>query len=241
MIEAALALADAEGLEGLTVRRVTSQLGVTPMALYSHVADKHALLDALADHVWADASALAGAPVADPWQDLRAIVDALVTAMCRHPVVAPLLPERFAAGEASLDLGERALGVLTRLGFDAHHAADLAKWLLSSAMALVVSQPGIAIPDRRERDRVARTKRGALLALPPDRYPLTIAAADAFTDCEDPAGYIALGVELLIGGVRATAPAAVGMTVVDDDRTREQDERRVDPVGDGGDPGDGGR
>ncbi len=97
-----------------------------------------------------------------------------------------------------------------------------ASWL-SSAMPLVVSQPGIAIPDREERDRVARTKRGALLALPPDRHPLTIAAADVFTDCEDPAGYLALGVELLIGGVRATAPAAVGMTVVDDDRAREED------------------
>src|SRR5215472_7006529 len=48
----AIALADAEGLEALTIRRLSRGLGVTPMALYWHFRTKDDLLDALADQIW---------------------------------------------------------------------------------------------------------------------------------------------------------------------------------------------
>ncbi len=45
----ALALADAQGLEALTMARVAERLGVTPMALYRHVANKAGLLDGVVE------------------------------------------------------------------------------------------------------------------------------------------------------------------------------------------------
>jgi TetR/AcrR family tetracycline transcriptional repressor len=182
VLAAALDLADAEGLGGVTIRRLAKELGVTAMALYWHVADKQALLDAMADRLWVDAWTLAGTPSADdPWGDLRRIVTALVTTLRRHPMVATLLPSRFVESDASLELTEWSLDVLARLGF-ADRAADLAKWLCGSAMTLVTNQPGIAIPDPAVRAAASRTKRAALSALPPDRFPRLIASADSFAD-----------------------------------------------------------
>src|SRR6266536_2501030 len=50
----ALALADAEGLDALTVRRLAQELGVTPMALYWHFRSKEELLTGLATQIWGE-------------------------------------------------------------------------------------------------------------------------------------------------------------------------------------------
>ena len=52
VVERGLALADAEGLDALTIRRLATELGVTPMALYWHFRNKEELLAALGDQVW---------------------------------------------------------------------------------------------------------------------------------------------------------------------------------------------
>ena len=54
MVDRALALADAHGLEALTIRRLAQDLGVTPMALYWHFRSKEELLAALGDRVWTE-------------------------------------------------------------------------------------------------------------------------------------------------------------------------------------------
>ncbi|WP_082557021.1 TetR/AcrR family transcriptional regulator [Modestobacter sp. Leaf380] len=51
VLVAAVALADETGLAGLSMRRLAQELGVVPMALYKHVADKEALLDGMVDLV----------------------------------------------------------------------------------------------------------------------------------------------------------------------------------------------
>ena len=50
----ALAIADAEGIEAVTIRRLATELGVTPMALYWHFRTKEDLLAGLADRVLDD-------------------------------------------------------------------------------------------------------------------------------------------------------------------------------------------
>ena len=44
-----MALADASGVESLSMRRLAQELGVVPMALYKHVANKEELLDGMVD------------------------------------------------------------------------------------------------------------------------------------------------------------------------------------------------
>ncbi len=70
VVDAAFALADSDGLEALTMRRLGARLGVEAMSLYNHVPSRRELLDAIADRVWAAAdtpSALAAALAAHPW------------------------------------------------------------------------------------------------------------------------------------------------------------------------------
>ena len=52
MVEAAIALADANGLEAVTMRAVAERLGVSPMTLYTYVPGKAELLDLMLDALW---------------------------------------------------------------------------------------------------------------------------------------------------------------------------------------------
>jgi AcrR family transcriptional regulator len=54
VLRAAAELADREGVEGLSMRRLAAELGVVPMALYKHVANKDELLDGMIDFVVAE-------------------------------------------------------------------------------------------------------------------------------------------------------------------------------------------
>src|SRR6187431_559655 len=51
VLQAAVELADREGPDGLSMRRLAAELGVVPMALYKHVANKDELLDGMIDVV----------------------------------------------------------------------------------------------------------------------------------------------------------------------------------------------
>ena len=55
IVEAAVAVVDEVGLSGLTIRRIAGELGVSPMAIYSHVADKAELIDLFVDFVVGEA------------------------------------------------------------------------------------------------------------------------------------------------------------------------------------------
>src|SRR6201982_1385077 len=52
--ENALKLADADGLDALTIRKLAQHLGVTPMALYWHFRSKEDLLEGVAEQVWGE-------------------------------------------------------------------------------------------------------------------------------------------------------------------------------------------
>ncbi|HWF73347.1 MAG TPA: TetR family transcriptional regulator [Solirubrobacteraceae bacterium] len=213
VLDVAMGLADTEGLEAITFRRLAEQFEVTPMALYWHFEDKDALLGALADRLWVHAAeALTGSlaqlpPDDDGWGQLRLTLDALVDAMRPHPAVAELVPTRVLESEAGREVTELTLGFLEDQGFDGVHASDLGLFILSSAVMLVTTQTGSEIPEPGERAEHQRRKRIALASLPPERYPHIIACAGYLTDCESPDSYFAHGCEAIIAGVRAQAPA----------------------------------
>src|SRR6201987_4268065 len=90
VVERALALADAGGLEAITIRRLAQELGVTPMALYWHFKNKDELLLGLTDHVMADVRADRSAT--DPWPtQVPAMAEALGRAMPAPPCLPDLL------------------------------------------------------------------------------------------------------------------------------------------------------
>ncbi|HEY0117308.1 MAG TPA: TetR/AcrR family transcriptional regulator [Cellulomonas sp.] len=83
ILATALALADESGLEAVTMRAVAARVGITPMALYRHVADKEALLDGVLETAFAEA-ALPDARL--PWDERLTSLAAEVRAIGhRHP------------------------------------------------------------------------------------------------------------------------------------------------------------
>jgi AcrR family transcriptional regulator len=206
VVTMATAVVDAEGIDALTIRHLAQELGVTPTALYWHFADKQALLDAVADQLWRDALARIDTQRTDDvWTQLRASFAAMISVFDEHPDLAALAPTRVLECEAGLDLSEGVLGLLAQAGFDERGAANAARLLLSSAVMLVTSQPGAAVPDADERAQLMRNKRARLMTLDPARYPRIEAVADYLIDCDDETGAsYDLGVDLLMAGLKAS-------------------------------------
>src|SRR5580698_4105931 len=77
VVERALKLADADGLDALTIRKLAQELGVTPMALYWHFRSKDDLLVGLAERLWSEID-LTVDPSA-PWSaQLRELLQSLI-------------------------------------------------------------------------------------------------------------------------------------------------------------------
>lgn len=84
IIAAALALLDEEPAAGLTMRALASKLNVTPMSLYNHVADRAALLRAVADRVYADVLEDQNTSL-DHLPEVRRLLLRYYDAVARHP------------------------------------------------------------------------------------------------------------------------------------------------------------
>jgi AcrR family transcriptional regulator len=201
----AIALADAEGLDALTIRRLAQELGVTPMALYWHFRNKEELLTGLADQFWSEIDT--DVDEAAPWPaQLRAMLESLVQVLRTHPSASQLLIAGEKQSPAALEATEVTLEVLRRGGFDPRHASAIARNTLWTGLMLAMSEPGsgpsLSEPDRTEYQRRNRIR---LAMLPPDRYPCLVEAAEPMTACDDPDFHYRLGIDLFIRGVQATA------------------------------------
>jgi len=203
----ALGIADAEGIEAVTIRRLATELGVTPMALYWHFRTKEDLLAGLADRVLdaVEVPARSGDWVAD----IRAAMMALVTAMRPHPQIAPLVSAQIMRNPTGLDITEMALETLEDAGFAPEAASPLAMQALRSVVSMVTSdQVDDSGFTAEERDAHLRAKRASLSSLSPEKYPALIRHADAMTYCPDVDEFFDLGIDLYIEGVQGLARAA---------------------------------
>ncbi|MDI9834969.1 TetR/AcrR family transcriptional regulator [Streptomyces sp. KAU_LT] len=209
--DSAIALADVEGLEAVTIRRLAKQHNVTPTALYWHFKEKDQLLDGMAERLFANVEL----PPEDssPWaQQLSAVLAAFLAALRPHPAVAPLLSSRVLASPAGLALTERTLSLLRLGNLPADRTAEVGGYLLSAVIALVTAEPGREHPsDEEAREDAVRAKRASLTALSPRRYPTVVWCADALADCVSPDEYYAFNLDMLVGGVTSmthrTAPS----------------------------------
>ncbi len=205
IVENAIAVADAEGLESVTIRRLAQEHQVTGMALYRHFQDKEGLLNAIAEKLLADVAL----PEINslPWyQQMTEVLSQFLSALRPHPDLAELVLTRILLSEPGLTLAERVLLLLVNAGFPTELAAEIASYALSSLVALVTTKPGASAknPDPELRDAAIRQKKASLTSLSPVRYPNLIAAADALSSCTNEDSYYALGVDLVVAGIRNT-------------------------------------
>lgn len=200
LVERALKIADTDGLEALTIRRLADEFQVTPMAMYWHFANKDALLAAIGGAI-IETIAIPEAE-GDLGSFLTAAMTTLVDAMRDHPNVAPLVAGQILHSERGCDLTERSLDRLADAGFDVDQSALVVHNALQIAIMLVVGEPGMEVgihPD--EREDVRAEKLSMLRALPADRFPRLIAAAGAMTSCEDANDYYDVGITTFVAGI----------------------------------------
>src|SRR5262249_39648247 len=180
VVDQALRLADADGAEALTIRRLADQLGVTPMAIYWHFKNKEQLLSATADHVMREVRP--DVDPAAPWdRRLRGMVEALLRGMRQHPSAPALLMAADKSGVEALDRAtEAALELLSQAGFSLAEGFQIAASVLHDVIGLVEREPG-RLPGMSPEQAAECHRRAwlALEALPADRYPLLVRLAAA--------------------------------------------------------------
>jgi AcrR family transcriptional regulator len=200
----ALQLADSSGLEGLTIRKLAADLGVTPMALYWHFRSKEELLDGLAERLWSEIDIAVDQTA--PWPaQLRSLLESLIAVLRGHPAAARLLQEHKRQNEPALRATEVTLKILRGAGFDPEHASAIARSALWTGIMLVTSEPGADTLPGKDRTELQRVKQVQLATLPPGSYPRLVECAIPMTSCDDPAFHYEFGISLFIAGVEAMA------------------------------------
>jgi len=142
VLRAAIALADEAGIESLTMRRLGEELGVGPMALYRHVANKDDLVDAMVDIVFVEI----GPPSADgDWKTaMRERAVAVRDALIRHRWAIGLMESRMNPGPANLAHHDAVIGCLRAADFDIGMAAHAYSVLDSYIYGFAATQ--LALP-----------------------------------------------------------------------------------------------
>ena len=115
IVAAAVSVADRGGLSAVSMRTVGRELGVEAMSLYHHVANKEALLDALADWIYGRIELpLAG----EGWREgMTRRASSARAVLAAHPWALGLIESRTSPGPALLAHHDAVLGCLRRAGF----------------------------------------------------------------------------------------------------------------------------
>ncbi|MFB0628258.1 TetR/AcrR family transcriptional regulator C-terminal domain-containing protein [Streptomyces sp. AB3(2024)] len=166
---AAVALADAEGLEAVTIRKVAAQVGAGAMSLYSYAPDKETLLELMVDHVSGELPTT-HTPTDDWRAALKAIAHLQRDHMLRHPWLPAALAAHRTPGPNTLAFLERALAALRPTGLDG--AAKLE--IFAQLTAFVAGHVGHEIARAaasRSPDRVAAEVRYLTAVAMDGRHP----------------------------------------------------------------------
>jgi AcrR family transcriptional regulator len=138
VMAAAIELADRDGIESISMRKLAQELGVEAMSLYTHVRNKHDLLDGMTNAVISQIPMSADG--VDWKTSLRQLVLAARSVMLRHPWVPHTVETQAAPGPAVLQYVNVVFGILREGGFSiaqTHHALHiLGSRVLGFAQAL---------------------------------------------------------------------------------------------------------
>ena len=136
VLTAAVSLADAGGLEALTMRGLGQELRVEAMSLYRHVANKDDLLDGMVDVVFGEIEV---PQAGTDWRTaMRERGISVRAALTRHPWATPLMQSRSRPGPATLRHHDAVIGTLRAAGFPialvAHAFSALDSYIYGFAM-----------------------------------------------------------------------------------------------------------
>jgi AcrR family transcriptional regulator len=129
VLEAAVALADRDGIEAVSMRRLGQELGIEAMSLYTHVRSKEDLLAGMVDLVIGQIPTRRGRRNGGDWKTtLRRTVQSARSVMLRHPWAPRVIEDLPDPGPSGLRYYDTVMGILREGGFSlevTHHAVHL--------------------------------------------------------------------------------------------------------------------
>jgi TetR/AcrR family transcriptional regulator, tetracycline repressor protein len=161
VLEAARRIADEEGVDRLTMRRLAAELGVMPNALYTYFPHKEALLDALVDDLLGGVEA--GDPAEGDWREgLARVMDSSRRLLLAHPQLVSVFISRPGLGPNAVRLGEVSLELLRRGGLDGERAVLALRVLLVYSLGFAAFQAPRMAGDAGQRSARAEAAFGGL-------------------------------------------------------------------------------
>jgi AcrR family transcriptional regulator len=197
MLEAAIALADEAGLEAFGMRRLAEKLGVAPMALYKHVANKDELLNGMIDIVFSEIEA----PSRDlDWKSApRRRAMSTRDALQRHGWAIGLM-EPAVPGPANLRNHDAVMGALREAGFSFETAIHAYSVLDAYIYGFALQEKTLGFETPQSAGEAAQRRAEAVGA--PDDYPyLAEVVARLPQTGYDSAAEFAWGLDLILDGL----------------------------------------
>lgn len=218
VVDAAVAVADAEGLQAISVRRIAQELGVSPMSIYTYVPSKAELVGLMFDMVLGETGE---AP--PPGQDWR---EALTHIACerwklteRHPWMLDLALHRPPLGPNLVARHEVALRILDATGLD-----DLTKDLVIDVLHSFLVGALLEAREAREVERVsgltdeqwfAMAEPALTAQLDAEKFPHVLRLGEAWRAADkavvaDPIWRFKFGLGVVLDGIGALIQARTG-------------------------------
>nr|WP_240896169.1 TetR/AcrR family transcriptional regulator [Kineococcus siccus] len=208
LVEAAVALADEQGLAAVTMRKVAERVGVGVMSLYTYVADRAELLDLMLDTAYAQMPR--EDTTSQPWQArVTAVAEANRDLYRRHPWAALISTLRPPLGPGQMAKYEHELAAFDDCGLDDVTVDDCLTHLLTFVRACARDSEAARTRDQPDgvSDEQWWAAAGPLLTrvLDMDRYPRAVrigtAAGTAHGSAHDPEHAYMFGLRRLLDGL----------------------------------------
>jgi AcrR family transcriptional regulator len=198
VLRAALVLADAGGIESLTMRKLGQELGVEAMSLYNHVANKDDILDGIVDLVFSEIAVPSAR--ADWKAAMRRRGISARDVLLRHPWATSLMQTRTRPGPATLRHHDAVLGSLRKAGFTVDMAAHAFSVMDGYIYGFALQQ--INLPSHTSEE-AAELAESILRELPAGDYPhlAEMIVEHALKPGYDYAEEFAFGLDLILDGL----------------------------------------
>ena len=202
VLRAAVDLADREGINALSMRKLGQEVGVEAMSLYNHVRNKEELLNGMIDIVFGEIDL----PAADAeWSAaMRQRAISARQALKRHPWAIGLMESRAQPGPATLRHHDSVLRNLRTAGFSVELAAHAYSVLDSYIYGF--TQNELTLPFDNSPEKVAEVAGNIMREMPAGEYPyLTeMAVEHAMKPGYDYGDEFEFGLALILEGIRKT-------------------------------------
>ncbi|MEU6482360.1 TetR/AcrR family transcriptional regulator [Streptomyces sp. NPDC047017] len=190
-VNAAFALAEREGLAGLTMRRLAQEIDVDVTALYRLFRDKDELVLALCERtIEMELDEIGDLAPTESWQDvLRRVAEVTWRVQTRFPAITELTFARTTGGPAERQMVELLLGCFARAGLDPTRAVLLYRTFIDTALGLCAGTAALHSlqPEVRTKDHTTWTR--VYSHLSEAKFPVTRAHTDALSAVDDKAIY----------------------------------------------------